>query len=80
MRHMKQPQYKISSTIKIKSDKKSSKLVVESIKQDIEETDLVFAKNDKLIMEIKAKEISELRAKISSHIRAAKVSYDILSE
>ena len=77
---MKQPQYKISAIIKIKSNKKSSKLVEQSIKQDIEETDSIFTKNDSLIMEIYAKEISELRAKISSHIRAANVSYDIVSE
>ena len=80
MRHMKQPQYKISSIIKIKSNKKSSKLIEQSIKQDIEETDSIFSKNDSLTMEIYAKEISELRAKISSHIRAANVSYDIVSE
>ena len=54
--------------------------VKESIKQDIEKTDSIQARNDKLVIEIKAKEISELRAKISSHIRAAKVSYDILTE
>ena len=77
---MKQPPYKISSIIKIKSNKKSSKLIEQSIKQDIEETDSIFTKNDSLIMEIYAKEISELRAKISSHIRAANVSYEILSE
>ena len=77
---MKQPPYKISSIIKIKSNKKSSKLIEQSIKQDIEETDSIFTKNDSLIMEIYAKEISELRAKISSHIRAANVSYDIVSE
>ena len=77
---MKQPQYKISSIIKIKANKKSSKLIEQSIKQDIEETDSIFTKNDSLIMEIYAKEISELRAKISSHIRAANVSYDIVSE
>ena len=77
---MKQPQYKISSIIKIKANKKSSKLIEQSIKQDIEETDSIFSKNDSLIMEIYAKEISELRAKISSHIRAANVSYDIVSE
>ena len=77
---MKQPQYKISSIIKIKSNKKSSKLIEQSIKQDIEETDSIFTKNDSLIMEIYSKEISELRAKISSHIRAANVSYDIVSE
>ena len=77
---MKQPQYKILAIIKIKSNKKSSKLVEQSIKQDIEETDSIFSKNDSLIMEIYAKEISELRAKISSHIRAANVSYDIVSE
>ena len=77
---MKQPPYKISSIIKIKSNKKSSKLIEQSIKQDIEETDSIFSKNDSLIMEIYAKEISELRAKISSHIRAANVSYEIVSE
>ena len=77
---MKQPPYKISSIIKIKSNKKSSKLIEQSIKQDIEETDSIFTKNESLIMEIYAKEISELRAKISSHIRAANVSYDIVSE
>ena len=77
---MKQPQYKISAIIKIKSNKKSSKLVEQSIKQDIEETDSIFIKYNNLIMEINAKEISELRAKISSHIRAANVSYDIVSE
>ena len=77
---MKQLPYKISSIIKIKSNKKSSKLIEQSIKQDIEETDSIFSKNDSLIMEIYAKEISELRAKISSHIRAANVSYDIVSE
>jgi len=77
---MKQLPYKISSIIKIKSNKKSSKLIEQSIKQDIEETDSIFSKNDSLIMEIYAKEISELRAKISSHIRAANVSYEILSE
>ena len=77
---MKQPQYKISAIIKIKSNKKSSKLIEQSIKQDIEEIDSIFTKNDSLIMEIYAKEISELRAKISSHIRAANVSYDIVSE
>ena len=77
---MKQPQYKISSIIKIKSNKKSSKLIEQSIKQDIEETDSIFTKYNNLIMEINAKEISELRAKISSHIRAANVSYDIVSE
>ena len=77
---MKQPQYKISSIIKIKSNKKSSKLIEQSIKQDIEETDSIFTKNDSLIMEIYAKEISELRAKISSQIRAANVTYDIVSE
>ena len=77
---MKQPPYKISSIIKIKSNKKSSKLIEQSIKQDIQETDSIFTKNDSLIMEIYAKEISELRAKISSHIRAANVSYEILSE
>ena len=77
---MKQLPYKISSIIKIKSNKKSSKLIEQSIKQDIEETDSIFTKNDSLIMEIYAKEISELRAKISSHIRAANVSYDIVSE
>jgi len=77
---MKQPPYKISSIIKIKSNKKSSKLVEQSIKQDIQETDSIFTKNESLIMEIYAKEISELRAKISSHIRAANVSYDIVSE
>ena len=77
---MKQPQYKISSIIRIKSNKKSSKLIEQSIKQDIEETDSIFTKNDSLIMEIYAKEISELRAKISSHIRAANVSHDIVSE
>ena len=68
------------SIIRIKTNKKSSELVKESIKQDIKETDSIQARNDKLVMEIKAKEISELRAKISSHIRAAKVSYDILTE
>ena len=77
---MKQPPYKISSIIKIKSNKKSSKLIEQSIKQDIQETDSIFTKNNSLIMEIYAKEISELRAKISSHIRAANVSYDIVSE
>ena len=77
---MKQLPYKISSIIKIKSNKKSSKLIEQSIKQDIQETDSIFTKNDSLIMEIYAKEISELRAKISSHIRAANVSYDIVSE
>ena len=77
---MKQLPYKISSIIKIKSNKKSSKLIEQSIKQDIEETDSIFTKNESLIMEIYAKEISELRAKISSHIRAANVSYDIVSE
>ena len=77
---MKQPPYKISSIIKIKSNKKSSKLIEQSIKQDIQETDSIFTKNDSLIMEIYAKEISELRAKISSHIRAANVSYGIVSE
>ena len=77
---MKQPPYKISSIIKIKSNKKSSKLIEQSIKQDIQETDSIFTKNDSLIMEIYAKEISELRAKISSHIRAANVSYEIVSE
>ena len=77
---MKQPQYKISAIIKIKSNKKSSKLVEQSIKQDIEETDSIFTKYNNLIMEINAKEISELRAKISSHIRAANVSYEIVSE
>ena len=77
---MKQPPYKISSIIKIKSNKKSSKLIEQSIKQDIQETDSIFTKNDSLIMEIYAKDISELRAKISSHIRAANVSYDIVSE
>ena len=77
---MKQPQYKVSTIIKIKSNKKSSKLVEQSIKQDIEETDSIFTKYNNLIMEINAKEISELRAKISSHIRAANVSYDIVSE
>ena len=77
---MKQAAYKISSIIKIKSNKKSSKLIEQSIKQDIQETDSIFTKNDSLIMEIYAKEISELRAKISSHIRAANVSYDIVSE
>tara|TARA_B100000029_G_scaffold324890_1_gene317348 strand:+ start:76893 stop:77126 length:234 start_codon:yes stop_codon:yes gene_type:complete len=77
---MKQPQYKISSRIKIKSNKKSSKLVEQSIKQDIEETDSVFSKNESLILEINAKEISELRAKLSSHVRAANVSYDIVLE
>ena len=77
---MKQPPYKISSIIRIKSNKKSSKLIEQSIKQDIQETDSIFTKNDSLIMEIYAKEISELRAKISSHIRAANVSYDIVSE
>ena len=77
---MKQLPYKISSIIKIKSNKKSSKLVEQSIKQDIEETDSIFTKYNNLIMEINAKEISELRAKISSHIRAANVSYDIVSE
>ena len=77
---MKQPPYKISSIIKIKSNKKSSKLIEQSIKQDIQETDSIFTKNDSLIMEVYAKEISELRAKISSHIRAANVSYDIVSE
>ena len=77
---MKQPQYKVSTIIKIKSNKKSSKLVEQSIKQDIEETDSIFTKYNSLIMEINAKEISELRAKISSHIRAANVSYDIVSE
>ena len=77
---MKQLPYKISSIIKIKSNKKSSKLIEQSIKQDIEETDSIFSKNDSLIMEIYAKEISELRAKISSHIRAANVSYEIVSE
>ena len=77
---MKQPPYKISSIIKIKSNKKSSKLIEQSIKQDIEETDSIFTKYNNLIMEINAKEISELRAKISSHIRAANVSYDIVSE
>ena len=77
---MKQQQYKISATIRIITNKKSSELVKESIKQDIEDTDSIQAKDDKLVIEIKAKEISELRAKISSHIRAAKVSYDILTE
>ena len=77
---MKQPQYKIASIIKIKANKKSSKLIEQSIKQDIEETDSIFTKYNNLIMEINAKEISELRAKISSHIRAANVSYDIVSE
>ena len=77
---MKQLPYKISSIIKIKSNKKSSKLIEQSIKQDIQETDSIFTKNDSLIMEVYAKEISELRAKISSHIRAANVSYDIVSE
>ena len=77
---MKQQQYKISATIRIITNKKSSELVKESIKQDIENTDSIQAKDDKLVMEIKAKEISELRAKISSHVRAAKVSYDILTE
>ena len=77
---MKQPQYKISAIIKIISNNKSSKLVEQSIRQDIEETDSIFSKNDSLIMEIYAKEISELRAKISSHIRAANVSYEIVSE
>ena len=77
---MKQPQYKIASIIKIKSNKKSSRLIEQSIKQDIEETDSIFSKNDSLTMEIYAKEISELRAKISSHIRAANVSYEIVSE
>jgi tRNA threonylcarbamoyladenosine modification (KEOPS) complex Pcc1 subunit len=77
---MKQQQYKISAEIRIKTNKKSSELVRESIKQDIEKTDSIQARNDRLVMEIKAKEISELRAKISSHIRAAKVSYDILTE
>ena len=77
---MKQPQYKIASIIKIKSNNKSSRLIEQSIKQDIEETDSIFTKNESLIMEIYAKEISELRAKISSHIRAANVSYDIVSE
>ncbi|NSL76215.1 MAG: hypothetical protein HS049_01205 [Thaumarchaeota archaeon] len=77
---MKQQQYKISAAIRIKTNKKSSELVKESIKQDIEDTDSIQAIDDKLVMEIKAKEISELRAKISSHIRAAKVSYDILTE
>ena len=77
---MKQPQYKISAIIKIKSNKKSSKLVEQSIRQDIEETDSIFSKNNSLIMEMNAKEISELRAKISSHIRAANVSYEIVSE
>ena len=77
---MKQPPYKISSIIKIKSNKKSSKLIEQSIKQDIQETDSIFTKNNSLIMEMNAKEISELRAKISSHIRAANVSYDIVSE
>ena len=66
--------------LKIKSNKKSSKLIEQSIKQDIEETDSIFSKNDSLTMEIYAKEISELRAKISSHIRAANVSYEIVSE
>ena len=70
----------ISAAIRIKTNKKSSELVKESIKQDIEKTDSIQARNDKLVIEIKAKEISELRAKISSHIRAAKVSYDILTE
>ena len=77
---MKQQQYKISATIRIITNKKSSELVKESIKQDIEDTDSIQAIDDKLVMKIKAKEISELRAKISSHIRAAKVSYDILTE
>ena len=71
---MKQQQYKISAAIRIITNKKSSELVKESIKQDIEKTDSIQARNDKLVIEIKAKEISELRAKISSHIRAAKVS------
>ena len=43
-------------------------------------TGISQSKNDNLIMEVYAKEISELRAKISSHIRAANVSYDIVSE
>ena len=77
---MKQQKYKISEKIRIITNKKSSELVKESIKQDIEKTDSIQARNDKLVIEIKAKEISELRAKISSHIRAAKVSYDILTE
>lgn len=74
---MKQRQFKISAKIKIQSNKETSKLIKESIKQDIEETDSIYTKNDNLIMKINAKEISELRAKISSHIRAANVSYEI---
>ena len=43
---MKQQQYKISAAIRIKTNKKSSELVKESIKQDIEDTDSIQAKDD----------------------------------
>ena len=50
---MKQQQYKISATIRIITNKKSSELVKESIKQDIDKTDSIQATNDKLTENMK---------------------------
>ena len=71
-------QSKIYSKIIITSNNKKSQIVKKSIEQDIENTDKIYTKFNKLILEINSKNIPELRAKISSHLRATNVSYEII--
>ena len=82
MGHMKPQKYKIkcNAIIKIYQDKDISKLIKASIKKDSNKPDNILIKNDTLIMNIHANDVSELRAKLASHSRAAILANKIISQ
>tara|TARA_B100001167_G_scaffold174773_1_gene127612 strand:- start:273 stop:515 length:243 start_codon:yes stop_codon:yes gene_type:complete len=79
---MKPPKYKIkcSAIIKIYQNKDISRLIKESIKKDVNEPDDIIIKNNSLIMNIHANDVSELRAKLASHSRAAILANKVISQ
>tara|TARA_B100001013_G_scaffold66575_1_gene34786 strand:- start:468 stop:710 length:243 start_codon:yes stop_codon:yes gene_type:complete len=79
---MKPQKYKIkcNAIIKIYQDKNTSKLIKASIKKDLNEPDNILIKNNTLIMNIHANDVSELRAKLASHSRAAILANKVISQ
>ena len=79
---MKPQKYKIkcNAIIKIYQDKNTSKLIQASIKKDLNEPDNILIKNNTLIMNIHANDVSELRAKLTSHSRAAILANKVISQ
>ena len=79
---MKPQKYKIkcSAVIKIHQKKDVSELIKASIKKDINEPDDILIKNDSMIMNIHANDVTELRAKLASHSRAAILAKKIISQ